>query len=52
MKTARRKTVTEHLEQLIQFYTNFETTDEPLKKLIVRSLKDVKRRAEKEENRE
>jgi len=44
----KKKTVVEHLNDLINFYSSYETTDEYLKKLIVRNLKDVKRRAEKE----
>lgn len=44
----KKKTVIEHLNDLINFYSSYETTDEYLKKLIVRNLKDVKRRAEKE----
>lgn len=45
-----KKTVIEHLKKLIDFYSNIDTTDERLRMLIVRNLKDVKRRAEKEEN--
>lgn len=44
----KKKTVIEHIDSLIEFYSKVETSDERLKKLIVRNLKDVKRRAEKE----
>lgn len=44
----KKRTVIEHLDSLIKFYSGVETNDERLKKLIVRNLKDVKRRAEKE----
>lgn len=49
MNGMKKKTVIEHLDGLIEFYNEIETSDERLKKLIVRNLKDVKRRAEKEE---
>lgn len=49
MNGTKKKTVIEHLDKLIEFYSQIETSDERLKKLIVRNLKDVKRRAEKEE---
>lgn len=52
MATLKKKTVTEHLDKLIEFYSKVETSDERLKKLIVRNLKDVKKRAEKENNYE
>lgn len=45
----KKKTVIEHLEELIEFYSDIKTSDEMLRKLIVRNLNDVKRRAEKEE---
>lgn len=45
----KKKTVVEHLDSLIEFYGNIETSDERLKRLIVRNLKDVKRRAGKEQ---
>lgn len=48
MSTIKKKTVVEHLDELIKFYSEIETSDERLKKLIVRNLKDVKKRAEKE----
>ena len=44
----KKKTVTEHLNELIDFYKNINTSDERLKKLIIRNLNDVKKRAEKE----
>ncbi|MCI8587580.1 MAG: hypothetical protein HFJ49_03085 [Clostridia bacterium] len=46
--STKKKTVIEHIEQLIEFYNIYDTTDERLKKLIIRNLKDVKRRAENE----
>ena len=49
MKGIKKKTVIEHLDSLIEFYNEVETADERLKKLIVRNLKDVKKRAEKED---
>lgn len=49
MNGTKKKTVIEHLDKLIEFYSEIETSDERIKKLIVRNLKDVKRRAEKEE---
>lgn len=48
MSGIKKKTVIEHLDSLIEFYSEIETSDERLKKLIVRNLKDVKKRAEKE----
>lgn len=48
MPGIKKKTVIEHLDELIDFYSQFTTSDENLKKLIVRNLKDVKRRAENE----
>ena len=48
MSNMKKKTVIEHLEKLIEFYEEVETSDERLKKLIIRNLKDVKRRAENE----
>ena len=45
----KKKTVIEHLDSLIEFYSKHNTKDDYLKKLIIRNLKDVKRRAEKEE---
>lgn len=48
MEKLKKKTVIEHLDELIEFYKNIETSDERLKKLIVRNLNDVKRRAENE----
>lgn len=48
MSNMKKKTVTEHLEQLISFYEEVETSDERLKKLIIRNLKDVERRYESE----
>ncbi len=45
----KKKTVIEHIDSLIDFYSNIGTTDERLKKLIVRSLKAVKKRAESED---
>lgn len=50
MATLKKKTVIEHLDKLIEFYNEVETSDERLKKLIVRNLKDVKKRAEREVN--
>lgn len=49
MVRTNKKTTVEHLEKLISFYETIETNDKNLKKLIVRNLKDVKKRAEKEE---
>lgn len=49
MNGIKKKTIIEHLDRLIEFYSEIETSDERLKKLIVRNLKDVKRRSEKEE---
>lgn len=48
MSGIKKKTVIEHLDELIDFYSQFTTSDENLKKLVVRNLKDVKRRAENE----
>lgn len=48
MAIIKRKTVIEHLNELIEFYSEYETKDTQLKKLIVGSLKAVKKRAEKE----
>lgn len=48
MSGIKKKTVIEHLDDLINFYKQIETSDERLKKLIVRNLQDVKRRAENE----
>ncbi len=48
MGSIKKKTVIEHLEGLIEFYKQIPTSDEDLKKLIIRNLQDVKRRAEKE----
>ncbi len=48
--STKKKTVIEHLDSLIDFYSNTNITDtEQLKKLFVRNLKDVKRRAESED---
>lgn len=49
MKSTKKKTVIEHLDELIKFYSDVETSDKRLKQLMVRNLKDVKRRAEKEQ---
>lgn len=48
-KSIKKKTVIEHLQELIEFYScnNIENA-EYLKKLFVRNLKDVKKRAENE----
>lgn len=47
--STKKKTVIEHLDSLIDFYSSTTITDvEQLKKLFIRSLKDVKRRAERE----
>lgn len=48
MPGIKKKTVIEHLDELIDFYSQFTTSDENLKKLVIRNLKDVKRRAENE----
>lgn len=48
MAKIKKKTVIEHLDELIQFYSKAESSDERLRKLIVRNLKDVKKRAEGE----
>jgi len=50
MNKTKKKTVVEHLDSLIVFYSNVFSSDERLKKLIVRNLKDVKRRFENEQN--
>ncbi len=50
MGTIKKISVIEHLDELIEFYQDYNTTDERLKKLLIRNLKDVRRRAEKEKN--
>lgn len=51
MAVYKKKTVIEHLDSLIDFYSNVEKIDaEQLKKLFVRNLKDVKRRVESEKS--
>ncbi len=51
MEKIKKKTIIEHLDELIQFYSNVESSDERLKKLIIRNLKDVKKRAESENSK-
>ncbi|MCI9247257.1 MAG: hypothetical protein HFJ30_09185 [Clostridia bacterium] len=47
--STKKKTVIEHLDSLLDFYSNTTITDvEQLKKLFIRNLKDVRRRAERE----
>lgn len=48
MQKIKKRTVIEHLEELIEFYSQYNTSDTQLKKLVIRNLKDVKRRAENE----
>lgn len=44
----KKKTVAEKIDELIEFYSEIESSDERLKKLICRNLKDIKRAIEKE----
>ena len=39
----KKKTLTEKVDELIEFYSEVESSDERLKKLICRNLKDIKR---------
>lgn len=45
----KKKTVAEKIDDLIEFYSKVESSDERLKKLICRNLKDIKRAIEKED---
>lgn len=46
----KKKTLTEKVDELIEFYSEVESSDERLKKLICRNLKDKRKRLKKKTN--